>query len=678
MDIIKASARAKELRELLRKYEHHYYVLDDPLVSDAEYDELMNELIALEKKFPQLSSPDSPAVRVGGAPLSAFEEHVHRYPMLSLANCYNEGELLEFDNRVKKLLGFEQTREIEYFCEAKLDGLALEIEYEDGVFAVAATRGDGTKGENVSENVKTIKNVPLRLTSEDGKVPSLLNVRGEVILPSKAFKRLNEERAKEGLQLFANPRNAAAGSLRQLDSKITASRPLAFHAHTFGAMEGANVKTQEEFFALMTKLGVSPNPIRKLCNGAGEALAFYAEIMGKRSELPFEIDGVVVKVNDFELCRKLGVLSKSPRHAIAYKFPPVEKTTKVLEIKAGVGRTGVITPAASLEPVEVGGVIVQNATLHNQDQVDRLDVRVGDYVLVRRAGDVIPEIVKVIIERRDHANGPYKLPDVCPVCGAATVKVPEEVAVRCPNSAGCPAQTKESIWHYGSKNAMNIDGLGEKLVEQLVDSGLVKNIAHLYELDLEKLANLERMGKKSAQNILDEIEKSKRAALPKFLFALGIRNVGEHVSLLLARRFKTLDAIMAASEDELLEVNEVGPEIARAVVTFFAEPRNREVLDGLLKHISIEPYIEATAPENAFTGKTVVLTGALERFSRSEAKALLESLGARVSGSVSKTTDLVVAGPGAGSKLENARKFGVKTIDEEEFARMIEEAKSGL
>ncbi len=699
MDKAKAEERIRQLRKLLANYEYHYYVLDDPLVSDAEYDELMRELIALENQFPELITPDSPSQRVGGEPLPEFQQHPHRVPMLSLSNCFTEAELFEFDSRIHRLAELPADELVEYMCESKLDGVAIELEYIDGVLSVAATRGDGVVGEDVTANVRTIRNVPLRLRDDARKVPSLLNVRGEIIIPSKAFERLNEERIRNGEQPFANPRNAAAGSLRQLDPRITAKRPLMLFVHSFGAVEGVELRSQTEFYEAMVDWGLTPNEHRKVCKGPECVVEFWKEMMQRRSSLRYEIDGVVVKVNRFDLQDRIGVLSKSPRWAIAFKFPPVEKSTLVLDIEASVGRTGAITPVAKLYPVEIGGVVVRNASLHNQDQIDRLDVRIGDYVFVRRAGDVIPEIVKVIKNRRrvsfvspwipdePHTGKirfmvdgpypkPYRLPERCPVCGAHTVRIPGEAVLRCPNTTSCPAQIKQSIVHFGSKNAMDIDGLGPKLVDQLVDTGLVRDVADLYRLDVVSLSRLERMGKKSASKLVEAIDKSRRAKLSRFLYALGIRHVGEHIASVLARELGSIDAIMNATSEELIRINEIGEEIAQSVVSFFSEPRNMQVITRLLDEVSIETEdsSESIGKDSPFAGMKVVLTGTLETFTRSEAKELLERLGAHVSSSVSKNTSLVIAGPGAGSKLENARRLGVRIIDEQEFLNILKEA----
>ena len=667
-----AQRRVEELRPLLRKYEYYYHVLDNPLVSDGEYDALLHELKALEDAYPSLLTPDSPTQRVGAQPLSQFEKHQHRVAMQSLANCFDDGEFIEFDARLHRTLGAGPEVSFEYVCESKLDGVAIDLEYEHGLLTVASTRGDGSVGENVTANVRTIRDVPLSLSSEAGPLPELVNLRGEIIIPSAAFRRLNDERLSRGEQPFANPRNSAAGSLRQLDSAITASRPLSLIVHSYGSIEGTAFETQEDFYQAAKGWGFRIGEYRRLCRGVDEVIAFYRELLQHRDSLAYEIDGMVVKLNSFALQQEAGVLSKTPRWAIAYKFPPVERTTTVRDITVGVGRTGVLTPMASLEPVEVGGVIVSNATLHNQDHVDRLDIRIGDAVLVRRAGDVIPEIVKVIPERREHDNPPYRIPAQCPSCGAATVRIEDEVAVRCPNSTECPAQLKTSVFHYGSKGALNIDGLGEKLVEQLVDSGLVHNVADLYGITLDQAVKLERMAEKSARNLIDAINATRKPPLAKFLFGLGIRHVGEHVALVLARRFGSIEAIMEAAEETLTAVNEIGPEIAQSVVSFFSEPHNKAVVDRLLSELDVQTMETGSVEGSVFSGKTVVLTGTMERYSRSEAKALLEKRGARVAASVSKKTDYVVAGPGAGSKLDRAAALGVTVLDEDAFINMIE------
>ena len=659
--------RIESLREQLHYHNYRYYVLDEPEISDAEYDRLMHELQELERQHPELVTADSPTQRVGAPPLEAFETVTHTIPMLSLDNAMDEGELREFDDRVKRLLS--TSNEIEYEAEPKLDGLAVELIYERGILTVGSTRGDGVTGENITQNLKTIKSIPLRLLSKQVAVPERLEVRGEAIMEIGAFERLNKQREQNGEPLFANPRNAAAGSLRQLDSNITASRPLDLYCYGVGQVVGATFKNHLELLATLKKLGLKVNPHIRRCANVSAVLEYYSELGERRESLPYEIDGVVVKVNDFALHERLGTKTRSPRWAIAYKFEAKQETTQILDIIAQVGRTGILTPVAIMQPIRVGGVEVSRATLHNQDEIERKDVRIGDWVVIQRAGDVIPEVVKVIESKRTGRERPYHLPDTCPSCGGQVVRLPEEVAHRCQNLS-CPAQVKERIWHFASKRAMDIDGLGGKLVDQLVEKGLVKNVADLYFLTKEQLAGLERMADKSGQNIIDAIAASRDRSLDRLVFALGIRFVGEHVARVLVNAMGTLDALMKASTEQLETIHEIGPNVAQSVVQFFSKKENRKIIERLQQGGVKIGKVEKKAG-NKFTGKTFVFTGALQSFTRSEAQRLVENLGGRAASSVSKNTDFVVVGEAAGSKAEKARALGVHILSEDEFREML-------
>ncbi|MDZ7344480.1 MAG: NAD-dependent DNA ligase LigA [candidate division KSB1 bacterium] len=668
MTLFQARAEVEKLRKELNYHSYRYYVLDDPEISDAEYDRLFRRLQELEEQFPELVTPDSPTQRVGAAPLEEFETVNHTIPMVSLDNAFDDGEMRDFDQRLRKLLGIE---EIEYIVEPKLDGTAVELVYENGVFTVGSTRGDGYTGENITQNLKTIKSIPLRLMSNGVKIPERLEVRGEVFYPIAAFKKLNERRVKTGEAPFINPRNAASGSLRQLDPKLTAERPLDMYAHSLGQVSGYEFKTQWEALETFKKWGFKVNPLSKVCRGLDEALAHYRKLGELRESLPYEIDGAVVKVNSFELQRRAGMRTRSPRWAIAYKYEAQQATTQILDIQAQVGRTGTITPVAIMQPVMVGGVTVSRATLHNEDEIERLGVMIGDWVVIQRAGDVIPEVVKVIESKRTGKEKKFKFPKKCPVCGEPVVRLEGEVAHRCQN-INCPAQLKEGIRHFASKLAMNIDGLGEKLIEQLVDKGLVKSFADLYFLTKDQLAELERMAEKSAQNIIDAIAKSREVTLDRFIYALGIRHVGEHMARVLAKEFGTLEALQKADVDRLMQIHEVGPQVAESVTRFFREKKNLATIERLKKGgVKIRAMAQPQAADQKFASKTFVFTGALEKFTRDEAERLVEERGGRAASSVSKKTDYVVAGPGAGSKLEKAKELGVAVISEEEFLNMV-------
>ncbi|MCD6206306.1 MAG: NAD-dependent DNA ligase LigA, partial [Candidatus Marinimicrobia bacterium] len=634
MDLFKD--RILKLRRLIEEANHNYYVLDNPTISDAEYDKLMRELRDLEQQYPELITADSPTQRVGAEPLKEFGTVTHRIPLLSLDNAMNEGELIEFVERVCKAFPGEA---VEFVAEPKIDGLAVELVYEDGIFVNGSTRGDGFTGEDISQNLKTIRSIPLKLKTDQIPAPKLLEVRGEVYMDRRDFEKLNEQQLAEGKQPFANPRNSAAGSLRQLDSRITATRPLNIWCYALGACEGISFETHYEFLETLPKWGFRVNPEIRLCQSKHELLDYYRNIEEKRDQISYDIDGVVFKVNSIAKQEKLGIKSRSPRWAIAGKFKAQQEITRILDIEASVGRTGAITPVAHLQPVSVGGVTVSNATLHNQDEIDRKDIRIGDWVVIQRAGDVIPQVVKVITERRDGSEKPYKIPDRCPVCGGHVVRPEGEAKHRCQN-IDCPAQLKGSIRHFVSKRAMDIDGLGDKLIEQMVDTGLVQSVADIYYLTSEQLAGLERMAEKSAQNILDSIEKSRRATLARFIFALGIRNVGEHMSKLLQRHFGSLEKFMSASFAELEEIEGVGPIVAQSVANFLAEEKNRETIERLIRGgVVIEAADKKSYGSPPLSGKTFVFTGTLTRFTRDEAKEMVENLGGRAASSVSKKTD---------------------------------------
>jgi len=660
--------RAKRLREAIEYHSYRYYVLDDPEISDAEYDRMMRELEKLEADYHELYDPNSPTQRVGAPPLEEFETVTHTIPMLSLANGQNEIEVREFDQRVKRFLGMDG--DITYVTEPKLDGLAVELVYERGNLVVGSTRGDGVNGENITQNLRTIKTIPLTLIRKEIPIPERLEVRGEVYMEIKGFKELNKKREALGEPLFANPRNAAAGSLRQLDPGITARRPLNIFFYGMGEVSGYTFKTHSEFLKTLPLWGLRVNPLTKRCQDIGEAIGYYDEIAGERERLRYEIDGVVIKVDQLDLQSRLGVISRNPRWALAYKFKPKQETTKVVRIIPQVGRTGAITPVAELEPVRVGGIEISRATLHNQDEIDKKDVRIGDTVIVQRAGDVIPEVVKVVESKRIGGERKYRIPDRCPVCGADVVRLENEAVHRC-ISLSCPAQIKGRIKHFASKRAMDIEGLGDKLVAQLVDKGMVKVVSDLYRLSKEDLAGLERMADKSAQNILDAFERSKRKPLAKFIYALGIRHVGEHLSEVLAKELKSLNNFFHVTEDELLAIREVGPELAQSVVRFFTDQRNREVMEKLQEAglAIVRPGVDEMAK---LQGLTFVFTGALEFFSRDEARDLVESLGGRTALSVSKKVDYVVAGSNPGSKYERARDLGITVLTENQFREMVE------
>jgi DNA ligase (NAD+) len=665
------SAAAREieaLRRSLHEHNHRYYVLDAPVISDAEYDRLFRRLLELETAHPELVDAASPTQRVGAPPAEKFDSVRHTLPMQSLGNAMSEEEFREFDERVRRLLKTDTA--VEYVAEPKLDGLAIELVYEHGTLTVASTRGDGTSGENVTANVRTIRSVPLRLRPQGGApLPERLEVRGEVVLPKAAFRRLNQERAARGEPVFANPRNAAAGSLRQLDPQITAGRPLDLFCYAPGQIIGVILDSHWEFLDALRRWGLKTNPRNRICHGAGAVADYHRAIANERAGLPYEVDGIVAKVNRFALQRQLGEVSRSPRWAIAYKFAAQQATTLVTAIVPSVGRTGTITPVAELEPVQVGGVTVSSASLHNMDEVERKDVRIGDRVVVERAGDVIPYVVGVIPDQRTGHERKFHMPADCPVCGSPVVREEGAAAYRCIGMS-CPAKLRESIRHFASKHALNIDGVGEKLVEQLTASGLVANVADLYGLTTAPLVGLERLGAKSAQNLLANIEGSKRTTLARFIHALGIPQVGEHMAQVLADHFGSIEAVEDAGEDELLAVREVGPETAHEIRAFFGLEQNRDVIARLLK-AGVQPRGERRARSGALAGKTFVLTGALS-VPRDDIARMITAHGGRVTASVSKSTDYVVAGTDPGSKLEKAKRLGLEIIDEQTLGTLVQ------
>ncbi len=661
----------ESLRAQIRYHNHRYYVLDDPEISDAAYDRLFQRLVELERRHPELITPDSPTQRVGAEPLDTFAEVRHRLPMLSLENGFREEDVRDFDSRVKRFLG--QQEDIDYTVEPKIDGLAVELVYEQGRLVVAATRGDGFVGEDVTANIKTILTVPLRLMepSSGPPLPDLLEVRGEVYIERKAFERLNRERLEKGLPPFANPRNAAAGSVRQLDPRVTARRPLNMFCYGIGSISALPARTQYDLMITLQQWGLRVNrPHLALCETVDQVIAFCRDLEARRDAFPYEIDGAVIKVNDLALQARLGEKSRSPRWALAFKFQPTQEMTRILDIQVQVGRTGALTPVAILEPVEIGGVTVRRATLHNEEEIHKKDIRVGDSVLVQRAGDVIPEVVQAIHHRRTGREVAYRLPSRCPVCGTAVVKRQGEKVTECPNRL-CPGRIKETFKHFASKAAMNIYGLGDKIITQLLQKGLVRDVADIYALSFDALRSLDKIETKAANNLLAAIERSKQVTLAKFIYALGIRHVGEHVAHILAEHFGSLERLRQASREELTAVNGIGEEIAESVVSFFADPRNQESIERLLR-AGIQIQQSSQPAEGApLKGKTFVLTGSLDSMKRSEAQARIRALGGKTASAVSRQTDYLVAGASPGSKLARARELGVTILDEAEFLEML-------
>ncbi|MDM8514983.1 NAD-dependent DNA ligase LigA [Desulfobacterales bacterium HSG16] len=665
--------RVSELKKALHYHNHRYYILDDPEISDAEYDRMMKELMNIESDWPDLSSPDSPTRRVGSPPVSGLETITRSVPMLSLDNGFDDGDILEFDRRIKKNLDI---KEVFYTVEPKLDGLAVDIAYEKGKMTTASTRGDGITGELITENVRTIGSVPLvLLEKEDVKIPDILEVRGEVFIGMEGFSRLNEKRLEKNLPPFANPRNAAAGSLRQLDSRVTAKRPLEVYLYGTGRISDTGpdvkLKSQKETLLWLESIGFRINPLNRYCIGIVDVLEYYRELNEKRPRLPYDIDGMVIKVDDVSFQERLGMKSRSPKWAIAYKFAAVQETTRLVDIEIQVGRTGALTPVAHLEPVNVGGVMVSRATLHNEDEILRKDIRIGDVVLVQRAGDVIPEVVKVIESKRDGKEKIFDMPDRCPICNSEVYRVSGEAVTRCVNAA-CPAQIKESIRHFASKGAFDIDGMGAKIVDQMVDKELLNSYADIFQLKQADLEGLDRMGPKSAANLIAAIEKSKTLSLASFIYALGIRHVGENVASLLTGHFTNMDMLFSANREELEAVEGIGPEIAVSILNFFRKEENQKAVRDIEKSgVSVLAPDRSEPKTNKLEAKTFVLTGTLSSMTRSEAKKLIEQAGGKVTGSLSKKTSYLIAGKNPGSKLGKAEKLGVEIIDEQAFDSLV-------
>lgn len=660
--------RVEALRQAIHYHNHRYHVLDDPEISDAEFDRMMQELIDLETAYPALADPGSPTARVGAPPLAKFATVRHSVPMLSLDNAFNDADVIEFDARVKRLLDIPE--EILYVTEPKMDGVAVELVYENSRLVMASTRGDGITGEVITENARTIRSLPLILSDRDsGDIPRRIEVRGEVFIDVEGFQQLNTERAAEGLPVFANPRNAAAGSLRQLDSQVTARRPLKFFVYGIGNADGLRVSSHGELLLALKHLGFPVNPLVRNGLRLKAVLNRFHELERIRHELPYAIDGMVIKVDRIQFQQRLGDKARAPRWAIAYKFAAVQETTKVLDIDIQVGRTGALTPVARLEPVAIGGVTVSNATLHNEDEVRRKDVRIGDTVLVQRAGDVIPEVVKVITSLRTGNELPFDMPRTCPICGAEAKRIPGEAVTRCIN-VNCPAQIKGKIRHFAAKGAFDIDGLGSKLIHQLVDRQLIRSYADIFHLDEAVLSQLDRMGPKSAGNLVEAIQASRRLPLSRFLYALGIRHVGENTAEILARQFKTLDRLTAASTEELARIDGIGLEIAGAVRHFFDQKENQEAVQRLLKS-GVSLIMTDDPASGRLVGKTFVLTGTLASMTRIEAKARIEAAGGSVAGTISRQTDYLVVGSNPGSKLARAKALGIEIIDESDLQNLL-------
>jgi DNA ligase (NAD+) len=667
MDIESAERTARQLRDQINYHNHRYYILDSPEISDPEYDNMLRQLVEIEEEFPSLVTDDSPTRRVGAPPLDKFEIVTHTLPMLSLANVTTESELNEFDQRIKRTL--ESTGGITYVGEPKMDGLAVELIYINGNLVLGSTRGDGYSGENITRNLRTINTVPLSLIKNDRfPVPRLLEVRGEVYIGLEEFRRLNRKRDEEGEPAFANPRNAAAGSVRQLDSSITAKRPLSLSCYGVGSVQGITFSTHREVLQALEAWGFKVNSEIEVLEGARSAIDYHRRMEDRRDSLPFEIDGVVIKVNDLSLQERLGSTSRAPRWAAAFKFAPRQAETRVRRIEVSVGRTGVLTPTAELEPVRLSGVTVSRASLHNQDEIDRKDIHEGDWVIVERSGDVIPYVVRVVTEKRDSTQRRFHIPDRCPVCRQEVVRVEGEVAYRCIN-ASCPAKLKEALFHFASKRAMDIDGLGEKLIDRIVDEGLVKDFADVFTITEETWARLERMAEKSARNITNAVNRSRTVELPRFINALGIRLVGEHLAQVLANRYRTIGDLMEAGEDDLMSVDEIGPTVARSIRAYFREDKNRELMTKLGKVLEIKSSERSS--HQPLSGTTFVVTGTLSSMSRDKAEDAIRRLGGTVASSVSAKTGYLVVGTDPGSKLAKARDLGVTTISEDEFIRII-------
>ncbi|MED4788144.1 NAD-dependent DNA ligase LigA [Bacillus atrophaeus] len=662
MDKEAAKRRAEDLRSTINQYSYEYYTLDEPSVPDSEYDKLMQELLDLEEEHPDLRTPDSPTQRVGGAVIDAFQKVRHGTPMLSLGNAFNAEDLRDFDRRVRQAVGDD----VAYNVELKIDGLAVSLRYEDGYFVRGATRGDGTTGEDITENLKTIRNIPLKM-----KRNLSIEVRGEAYMPKRSFEALNEERLKKEDEPFANPRNAAAGSLRQLDPKIAAKRNLDIFVYSIAELDEMGVDTQSQGLDFLDEIGFKTNQERKKCGTIDEVIDMIEELQAKRADLPYEIDGIVVKVDSLDQQEELGFTAKSPRWAIAYKFPAEEVVTTLLDIELNVGRTGVITPTAVLEPVKVAGTTVQRASLHNEDLIREKDIRILDKVVIKKAGDIIPEVVNVLTEQRTGQEKEFNMPTTCPECGSELVRIEGEVALRCINPE-CPAQIREGLIHFVSRNAMNIDGLGERVITQLFQEKLVRNVADLYKLTKERVIQLERMGEKSTDNLISSIQKSKENSLERLLFGLGIRFIGSKAAKTLAMHFESLDHLKKANKEELLAIDEIGEKMADAVITYFQKEEMLELLDEL-EQLGVNTLykgpkkVKVEDSDSYFAGKTIVLTGKLEELSRNDAKAQIEALGGKLTGSVSKNTDLVIAGEAAGSKLTKAEELNIEVWNEEQL-----------
>ncbi len=660
--------RVETLRNRINHHNHRYYVLDDPEVSDAEYDRLFDELLSLETQYSQLITSDSPTQRVGAAPLDAFTTVRHSLPMLSLNKATSEAEFLDFHRRVLELSG-EKVAKIKYTVEPKFDGLAVELVYREGAFILGSTRGDGIVGEDITQNLRTVKSLPLRLMGE--QLPDLIEIRGEVIMNKQDFAKLNRQREELEEPLFANPRNAAAGSVRQLDSKVTNARPLNIFAYGMGRVEGTDLLTHWDTMLFLEKLGFKLSQYVELCDTVEQVKAYYEKILALRNDLPYEIDGIVIKVNEFALQQRLGELSRSPRWAVAWKFPAQQEHTRVLDIIISVGRTGALTPVALLEPVRVAGVEVSRASLHNEDEVRKKDVRIGDTVVIQRAGDVIPEVVKVIESRRTGEEQEFFMPETCPVCESKAERPEGEAILRCTGIA-CPAQIKENLTHFASKGAMGMDGLGFKFLDQMVDLKLIEDPADLFFITKKDLMKMERMGDKLAENLLSAIANSKTPGVANLIYALGIRNVGTHLADVLAKNFGSIDNLAAQTPEDLIEVHEIGPIVAQSIYNFFHNPKNLHVLEKLKKGGVRFPTEAVEEKEMPLEGKTFVLTGGMDTFTRDEARNIIENLGGRVTSSVSKKTDYVVVGKDPGSKYTKAQGLGVKTLNEEEFKELVE------
>ena len=669
MDKKQAQRELEKLRREIDEHNYRYYVLDSPLVADSKYDRLFKKLLNIEEEFPELVTPFSPSQRVGAPPAASLKTTRHTLPMLSLSNAFSKAEVGEFDDRLKRFL--KRLADIGYVAEPKMDGLAVELVYEKGILTVGSTRGDGWWGEEITLNLKTIKSIPLRLQNKALSIPEKLVVRGEVIMEKKAFLILNRERKKKGESLFANPRNAAAGSLRQLNSKITARRPLDIFCYGISETRGVKFKSQWEMLTALSRWGLKVNPYIKKCKNIKEVISFFYQLDKMREKLPYDLDGIVCKVNEFKLQKELGEVSRSPRWALAYKFAAEKATTKIKKIIVQVGRTGALTPVALMKPVEVSGVKVSRATLHNQSEIDKKDVRSGDTVIIRRAGEVIPEVVEVVKSKRTGREEKYTLPKRCPVCDALVIKDPDEAVARCSRGLSCPAQLKGAISHFASKPALDIEGLGEKQIDQLVDKGLIKRVLDLYRLTKKDLLKLERFAEKSARNIIDSLEESKETTLSRLIYGLGIRHVGEHLSRVLADHFTDLNKLRKAEFEELLLIKEVGPQVAESIAAFFKQKENLKVIEELEKSgIRYSRRKEAEA-NRKLAGKTFVFTGELKDFTRQTAQAGVEELGGKSGSVISQKTDFVVVGKTPGSKYKKAKKSGLKIIYEEEFKKLI-------